>query len=89
MTPERVQRTYYLLLLLQTLAASLIWGINTLFLLDAGLSITQAFIANAAYTAGMVIFEDVPEADEALVSLKHNLTTLPTWKRSSPSAPRC
>lgn len=45
------------LVLLQTLAASLIWGINTLFLLDAGLSITEAFVANAAFTAGMVIFE--------------------------------
>ena len=39
------------------LAASLIWGINTLFLLDAGLSSSQAFAANAAYTAGMVVFE--------------------------------
>ncbi|HEU4917321.1 MAG TPA: MFS transporter [Acidimicrobiia bacterium] len=57
MTPERVQRTYLVLILLQTLAASLIWGINTLFLLDAGLSITEAFVANAAYTAGMMIFE--------------------------------
>lgn len=57
MTPEQVQRTYLTLLLLQTLAASLIWGINTLFLLDAGLSITEAFVANAAFTAGMVIFE--------------------------------
>jgi MFS family permease len=57
MTPDVVQRTYVTLVLLQTLAASLIWGVNTLFLLDAGLSLTQAFIANAAYTAGMVIFE--------------------------------
>jgi MFS family permease len=57
MTSERVQRTYLILLLLQTLAASLIWGINTLFLLDAGLSITEAFVANAAFTAGMVLFE--------------------------------
>jgi MFS family permease len=57
MTPERVQRTYITLVLLQTLAASLIWGINTLFLLDAGLSITEAFVANAAFTAGMVLFE--------------------------------
>jgi len=57
MTSQRVQRTYLTLLLLQTLAASLIWGINTLFLLDAGLSITEAFIANAAFTAGMVVFE--------------------------------
>ena len=57
MTPADVQRTYLTLLLLQTLAASLIWGINTLFLLDAGLSITGAFVANAAFTAGMVLFE--------------------------------
>lgn len=57
MTPEVVQRTYITLVLLQTLAASLIWGVNTLFLLDAGLSLTEAFIANAAYTAGMMIFE--------------------------------
>ena len=35
----------------------MIWGINTLFLLDAGLSSSQAFAANAAYTAGMVVFE--------------------------------
>ena len=32
-----VQRTYLVLTLLTTLAASFIWGINTLFLLDAGL----------------------------------------------------
>ncbi|HEX9847589.1 MAG TPA: MFS transporter [Acidimicrobiia bacterium] len=57
MTSQRVQRTYLILLLLQTLAASLIWGVNTLFLLDAGLSITEAFVANAAFTAGMVLFE--------------------------------
>jgi MFS family permease len=52
-----VQSTYLILLLLHTLAASFIWGINTLFLLDAGLSNTQAFTANACFTAGMVIFE--------------------------------
>lgn len=57
MTPKEIQRTYVTLVLLQTLAASLIWGINTLFLLDAGLSITEAFVANAAFTAGMVLFE--------------------------------
>ncbi len=57
MTSDRVQRTYLILVLLQTLAASLIWGINTLFLLDAGLTLTEAFVANAAFTAGMVLFE--------------------------------
>lgn len=57
MTSERVERTFIFLTILQTLAASLIWGINTLFLLDAGLSLTEAFIANGAFTAGMMIFE--------------------------------
>ena len=40
-----------------TLAASFIWGINTIFLLDAGLSNLEAFAANAFFTAGMMIFE--------------------------------
>jgi MFS family permease len=35
----------------------LIWGINTIFLLDAGLSNLEAFAANAFFTAGMVLFE--------------------------------
>lgn len=52
-----MQRTYLVLLTLQTLAAAFIWGVNTLFLLDAGLSLTEAFVANAAFTAGMVLFE--------------------------------
>jgi MFS family permease len=56
-TPRSVQRTYLLLLLGNTLAASLIWGINTIFLLDAGLSNLEAFAANALFTAGMVLFE--------------------------------
>lgn len=54
---RRVQQVYLLLLLLNTLAASFIWGINTLFLLDAGLSNTEAFAANSFFTAGLVIFE--------------------------------
>jgi MFS family permease len=52
-----VQRTYLLLTLLSTLAASFIWGVNTLFLLDAGLNNTEAFAANAFFTVGMVVFE--------------------------------
>jgi len=56
-TPRSIQRTYYVLLLGNTLAASLIWGINTIFLLDAGLSNLEAFAANAFFTAGMVLFE--------------------------------
>ena len=54
---RRIQNVYLLLLLLHTLAASFIWGINTLFLLDAGLSNTEAFAANAFFTAGLVLFE--------------------------------
>jgi len=53
----QVQRVYLLLTLLTTLAASFIWGINTLFLLDAGLNNTEAFAANAFFSIGMVLFE--------------------------------
>jgi MFS family permease len=56
-TSRSIQRTYLLLMLGNTLATSLIWGINTIFLLDAGLSNLEAFAANAFFTAGMVIFE--------------------------------
>jgi len=56
-TARSIQRTYLLLMLGNTLAASLIWGINTIFLLDAGLSNLEAFAANAFFTAGMVVFE--------------------------------
>jgi MFS family permease len=55
--PRTVQRVYLVLILFNTLAASFIWGINTLFLLDAGLNATAAFAANALFTAGMVLFE--------------------------------
>jgi MFS family permease len=53
----QVQRVYLLLTLLTTLATSFIWGVNTLFLLDAGLDNTQAFAANAFFSLGQVIFE--------------------------------
>jgi MFS family permease len=56
-TPASIQRIYLVLLLGNTLAASFIWGINTIFLLDAGLSNLEAFGANAAFAAGMVVFE--------------------------------
>jgi MFS family permease len=56
---RHVQRVYLTLLLGNTLAASFIWGINTLFLLDAGLSNLEAFAANAFFTAGMVLC-DIP-----------------------------
>lgn len=56
-SPRRVQGIYYTLMLGNTLAASFIWGVNTLFLLDAGLSNLEAFSANAFFTVGMLIFE--------------------------------
>jgi MFS family permease len=52
-----VERTYLVLTLLTTLASSFIWGINTIFLLDAGLNNAEAFAANAFFTLGQVIFE--------------------------------
>ena len=52
-----VERTYLVLTLLTTLASSFIWGINTIFLLDAGLNNAEAFAANAFFTVGQVIFE--------------------------------
>ena len=76
-TPETVRRAYYVLTAGNTLAASLIWGINTIFLLDAGLSNFEAFAANAFYTAGMVLFE-IPDRDRGrllgppgLIPLRH------------------
>lgn len=56
-TPRSVQAVYYTLTLGNTLAASFIWGINTLFLLDAGLSNLEAFAANAFFSVGMFLFE--------------------------------
>ena len=57
MNAERVIRTYLTIGALFTVSASLIWGINTLFLLDAGLTIFEVFVANAAFTLAMAVFE--------------------------------
>jgi MFS family permease len=56
-TPSTVVRSYLAISGLFTLSASVIWGVNTLFLLDAGLDIFEVFVANAAFTAGLVLFE--------------------------------
>ena len=55
--PRRILAGYFTLAGLYTLSAALIWGVNTLFLLDAGLSFFEVFVANAAFSAGMVVFE--------------------------------
>ena len=57
MTPEGIVRTYFVTTALYTLATSMIWGINTLFLMDAGLDIFQVMLVNAAFAVGMVAFE--------------------------------
>jgi MFS family permease len=93
---RKIQSVYLILLLLHTLAASLIWGINTLFLLDGGLSNTEAFAANACFTAGLVLFE-VPtgviadtrgrRASYLLGTLTLTVSTLlylAMWKLSAP-----
>ena len=53
----RIIRTYLLITALFNLAASLIWGVDTLFKLHAGLDIFQVMLTNAAFTLGMVVFE--------------------------------
>ncbi len=57
MTPRSIISRYYLVAGLYMLAAALIWGVNTLFLLNAGLGIFEVFVANAAFAFGSVIFE--------------------------------
>ncbi len=57
MQPSQIIRTYLILTGLYTLAASLIWGINTLFLLDAGLTLGQVFLVNSIFTGAMALFE--------------------------------
>ncbi len=54
---RRVLAGYFTLAGHYTLSAASIWGVNTLFLLDAGLSFFEVFVANAAFSAGMVVFE--------------------------------
>jgi MFS family permease len=57
MTARAVLRSYFAISGVYTLSASLIWGVNTLFLLDAGLDVFGVFLAGAAFTAGNVLFE--------------------------------
>ena len=54
---RRVRNVYFVLQAFIWLPTALIVGINTLFLLDAGLSNVEAFAANAFYTIGLAVFE--------------------------------
>jgi len=56
-SPQQIIRSYLLIAGLYTLSASVIWGVNTLFLLDAGLTIGQVFLVNAIFTGAMALFE--------------------------------
>jgi MFS family permease len=53
----RIIRSYLAITLLFNLAMSLIWGIDTLFKMSAGLDIMQVLLTNAAFTLGSVVFE--------------------------------
>jgi MFS family permease len=54
---RRVVTTYLVTSVLFTLATSIIWGVNTLFLLASGLDIFQVFVVNAAFMVGQLVFE--------------------------------
>lgn len=56
-TSRRVIVTYVTTGALFTLSTSLIWSINTLFLLGAGLSLPMVFVVNASYTAAQMLCE--------------------------------
>jgi MFS family permease len=54
---DRIIRTYFAITGLFNLAMSLIWGIDTLFKMGAGLDIQQVLLTNAAFTLGSMVFE--------------------------------
>jgi len=59
MSPEsaKIRNAYFVLNMFVWLPTALIVGINTLFLLDGGLTNVEAFAANAFYTVGLAVFE--------------------------------
>ena len=55
---SQIARTYYVIAGVYTLSASLIWGVNTIFLLRSGhLTLLEVFITNAVFTGSMAVFE--------------------------------
>ncbi|PYP50924.1 MAG: MFS transporter [Gemmatimonadetes bacterium] len=54
---DRIIRTYFAITGLFNLAMSLIWGVDTLFKMGAGLDIQQVLLTNAAFTLGSMVFE--------------------------------
>ena len=57
-TPRRIIAAYLSMTTIFTLAASLIWAINTIFLIElGGLTLFQVMLINAIYTVGQMVFE--------------------------------
>jgi len=58
-TPQarRIIRTYMTVTALFNAALALIWGVNTLFLIGAGLDIFRVMLVNAAFSFGQFVFE--------------------------------
>ena len=56
-TSERAITAYLVSVGLFTLATSLIWSVNTVFLLHSGLTIFQTFVVNAVFTGSQIVFE--------------------------------
>lgn len=57
MDAQRIIRTYLTITGLFNGALALIWGVNTLFLLQAGLDIFQVMLVNAAFAFAEFVFE--------------------------------
>lgn len=57
MNAQRIIRTYLTITGLFTGALALIWGVNTLFLLQSGLDIFQVMLVNAAFSFAEFLFE--------------------------------
>src|SRR5262245_853362 len=55
--PQRIIRTYLTITGLFNGALALIWGVNTLFLLQAGLDIFHVMLVNAAFSFAEFVFE--------------------------------
>jgi len=57
-TPRRIIAAYVSISVAFTLAASLIWAINTIFLIRlGGLTLFEVMLVNAIYTVGQMVFE--------------------------------
>lgn len=56
-TARSIIGTFLTVQVLFAVATSLIWGVNTLFLLKAGLDIFQVFLVNTFFTVGDLVFQ--------------------------------